>query len=70
MVELHYLERRLLLTLKDGNEADLETIQRRSGLPEASISRASLWLSSKNFLEVREREEVFVQLDSEGRRFA
>lgn len=69
LVELHHLERKLLLILKDGNEVDLETIQRRTGLPEASISRASLWLSSKNYLEVREKEEVFLQLDSEGRRF-
>jgi phenylalanyl-tRNA synthetase alpha chain len=69
LVELHHLERRLLLALKDGNEADMETIKSRTGLPEASISRASLWLSHKKYMEVREREEVFLQLDSEGRRF-
>jgi phenylalanyl-tRNA synthetase alpha chain len=69
LVELHHLERRLLLALKDGKEAGMETIKRRTGLPEASISRASLWLSHKHYLEVRERTEVFVQLDSEGRRF-
>jgi phenylalanyl-tRNA synthetase alpha chain len=69
LIELHHLERRLLLALKDGKEADMETIKRRTGLPEASISRASLWLSHKNYLEVREIEEVFLQLDLEGRRF-
>lgn len=69
MVELHPLERRLLLALKDGNEADVVTIQRRTGLPEASIARASLWLSHKRYLEVREREEVLLHLGSEGQRF-
>lgn len=69
MVELHHLERRLLLALRDGKEADLDTLQRRTGLPEASISRASLWLSHKHYLEVLERRDVFVQIGSEGRRF-
>jgi len=69
LVELHHLERRLLLALRDGNEADLDTLQRRTGLPEASISRASLWLSHKHYLDVRERQDVFIQLGSEGRRY-
>lgn len=69
MVELHPLERRLLLALKDGREADIETIKSRTGLPEASISRASLWLSSKNYLKILEKEETYLRLGSEGRRF-
>lgn len=66
MVELHPIERTLLLALKDGKETDVETLKFRTGLPEASISRASLWLSSKRYIIILEREKTVLSLGYEG----
>ncbi|MHA2408072.1 MAG: tRNA ligase subunit PheS family protein, partial [Candidatus Ranarchaeia archaeon] len=41
----------------------------RTGLSEASISRATLWLSSKGYLQIKEKDASFLQLDIDGKKF-
>lgn len=41
----------------------------RTSLPEASVNRAALWLSSKGLVNVQEEKTSLVQLADEGQRF-
>ncbi len=68
-LKLHPLERSILLSLKDGDIVDLITLQKRSGLPASSVTRASLWLAAKNYVEIFERKEIHIKLGPEGQRF-
>jgi len=66
---LHHLERVLLLTLKDGKKISSKDLEGRSGLPEASVSRATQWLSSKGYIRVEEKKQTLLTLGFEGERF-
>jgi phenylalanyl-tRNA synthetase alpha chain len=69
LAELHRLERQLLLALRDGKKASIGEIEEETKLPQASIARASLWLSSKGYLEIEEARRTLIELDSEGKKF-
>ena len=69
MSELHPLERTLLQALRDGVKSFKE-LEESTGLPEASISRAALWLASKGYIQIKEVRKSFVSLGPEGRRFS
>jgi len=70
MVELHRLEKRLLIALKDGERLSIKEASKRAGLPEASVMRASMWLIDKGLATVEEERRTKVRLGEEGRRFA
>ena len=67
--ELHHLERTVLLALKNDKRMRLNDLERRTGLPEASVSRATLWLSSKGLVKLEEEKRTLVSLGPEGERF-
>ncbi len=69
VAELHRLERKLLVAMKDGRTLSDEEVERRAGLSKASVMRAALWLSSKGLAKVERETSDIVQLGSEGRRF-
>ncbi|MFH0749194.1 MAG: phenylalanine--tRNA ligase subunit alpha [Candidatus Bathyarchaeota archaeon] len=69
MSELHYLERTVLRVLKNENKLNLPELELRTGLPEASISRAALWLSSKGYIKIEEVKQTSISLDAEGKHF-
>lgn len=69
MAELHWLEKRVLIALRGGQRLSYGEVGRRTGLPEDSIRRAALWLSSKNLARVDRETVKVVQLGLEGRRF-
>jgi len=69
MSELHRLERKLLFALKGQGMLSVDELIDRTSLPEASVNRAALWLSSKGLATVREESTSLVQLGDEGRRF-
>jgi phenylalanyl-tRNA synthetase alpha chain len=65
--ELHHLERRLLLALRSGDKSFKELIT--LGLDEASISRASNWLSARAYVHIDESRRKIIRLGPEGERF-
>ena len=69
MAELHPLEIKLLQALKEDRRMSFDEIKAKAGISEDSVSRAALWLSSKNFAKIERRQTTIVQLGPEGRRF-
>ncbi len=67
--KLHPLERSLLLALKNGTTMDLIMLQEQSGLPASSITRAALWLTAKNYIDMFEQKKIQIKLGSEGQHF-
>lgn len=67
MSELHRLERRLLLALKDGDKSFKDLVAK--GLDEASVSRAAQWLSSRGYIRMEESRRKIIRLGPEGERF-
>jgi len=67
--ELHHLERTVLLALKDGKRISLDDLATRADLPEASVSRAVLWLSSRGYIRIEEDKRTLIGLGPEGDRF-
>jgi phenylalanyl-tRNA synthetase alpha chain len=68
LAELHQLEKSLLLALKDGKKTRLRELLKKTKLPYASIARASVWLSSKNYAILDDVTKSSIQLDSEGKK--
>jgi phenylalanyl-tRNA synthetase alpha chain len=68
-VELHKLEQIVLLALKDARRLSISEICGRTGLNEAAIMRAALWLSLKKLAKIEEEKWTFLQLGPEGRKF-
>jgi phenylalanyl-tRNA synthetase alpha chain len=69
MSELHRLERRLLVALKDGTYLHIEEISEKADLPQSSVVRALMWLAEKKFITVREEKRTTIRLGSEGLKF-
>jgi phenylalanyl-tRNA synthetase alpha chain len=67
--ELHQLERAVLRVLKDGKKISLSELVAKTRLPEASVSRSTLWLSSKGYVKVEDYKRTLISLGSEGKRF-
>ena len=67
--ELHPLERTVLHALKDGKKISLSELIAKTGLPEASVSRTTLWLFSKSYVKVEEDKETLIGLGPEGEHF-
>jgi phenylalanyl-tRNA synthetase alpha chain len=67
--ELHRIERIVLRELKEGETVEVDALAIRTGLPLASIFRATLWLSSRDFVEVVEKKQTSLTLGPEGVRF-
>ena len=68
--ELHHLERVILLALKTCGRVSFGDLAAASALPEASVSRATLWLSSKAYVRIEGKKETRLELGSEGLGFA
>lgn len=66
---LHRLEKVLLSALKDGKRVGFDELRSKTKLSPASISRAALWLSSKDLAKIEEDRKVLVSLGPEGKRF-
>ncbi len=69
MSELHRIERRLLMTLKDGTYSSIEELSKKADLPEASVVRALMWLTEKKLITVKEERQTTIRLGSEGLNF-
>lgn len=69
MVELHPLEVKILQALKSGRKLSTDDIEEKTKISRDSVSRASLWLASKNLVSVEEREEKYIRLGPEGEKF-
>jgi phenylalanyl-tRNA synthetase alpha chain len=67
--ELHRLERTVLCEMKDGEKVRVDALAIRTGLPLASIFRATLWLSTRNFVKIEENKQTSITLGPEGERF-
>lgn len=67
MSELHPLERKLLLALKDGEKSYKDLAAK--GFDEASISRAAHWLLAKDYIHIEESRGRLIRLGPEGERF-
>ncbi|MFH0897339.1 MAG: phenylalanine--tRNA ligase subunit alpha [Candidatus Bathyarchaeota archaeon] len=67
--QLHHLERAVLLALGDGKKISVGELSTKAGLPEASIFRATLWLSSKGYIQVEADKQTLISIGSEGERF-
>ncbi|MDQ1280104.1 MAG: phenylalanyl-tRNA synthetase alpha chain [Thermoproteota archaeon] len=66
---LHRLERMLLLAAKDGKRASMDELKDKTRLLPASVSRAALWLSSKDLAKIDEEQRTTISLGSEGEKF-
>ncbi|MFA5405742.1 MAG: phenylalanine--tRNA ligase subunit alpha [Candidatus Nanoarchaeia archaeon] len=62
---LHELERKVLLALKS-HDLDVNGAIKATGLDEASVNRALLWLKSKSLIKVDESVNELVALDVNG----
>lgn len=69
MSELHRLERRLLVALKDGTYLQIEEISEKADLPESSVDRALMWLAEKKLITIKEEKRITIRLGSEGLKF-
>lgn len=69
MSELHRLECRLLITLKDGKYSRIEEISKKADLPESSVERALMWLTEKKLVFIEEEQRTTIRLGSEGLKF-
>jgi len=67
--ELHHLERAVLSVLKDGRKISLSELVAKTRLPEASVSRSLLWLSSKGYVKIEDYKRTLISLGSEGKLF-
>jgi len=66
-VALSEYEKHILLALeKTPKQTTLELID-STGLPEASINRASTWLASKELIDIKENVKERIELDFEGK---
>jgi len=69
LVELHPIEVKILQALKSGKKLSIDDIEEKTKISRDSVSRASLWLASKNLVSIKEMEEKHVRLGSEGEKF-
>lgn len=69
MAELHRIERLLLAALRGGSNLTVQDLAGKTGLPESSVSRGMLWLSSKGYVQVEASKRTTVHLGEEGRHF-
>ena len=69
MAEFHQLEIKLLQALREDRRLSFKEVKDKAGVSEDSVSRAALWLSSKNLLKIERKQRTIVQLGSEGKRF-
>ena len=69
MPEFHYLEVKLLQALREAKRMSLEEAIEESGVSGDSVSRAALWLSSKNLLKIDEEKRIKVKLGPEGKKY-
>jgi phenylalanyl-tRNA synthetase alpha chain len=68
--KLHVHEKKILIALKTLGEADVKAIAEQTGLPEASINKASLWLKIKGLVNYKEASSQEAELTKEGRQYA
>lgn len=66
--KLHELEKKVLKALSD-RVLSMEELIAASGLNEASVARALLWLRSKGLVKVSEKHKKFYTLTELGRRY-
>ncbi|MCW1301047.1 MAG: phenylalanine--tRNA ligase subunit alpha [Candidatus Nanoarchaeia archaeon] len=66
--KLHALERKVLKALSD-KTLSVEELAAASGLKEANVERALLWLKSKGLIEVSEKHKRIYTLTELGRRY-
>jgi phenylalanyl-tRNA synthetase alpha chain len=66
--ELHALEKKLLLALKDGPGSPEELVGRGGFGQQVEVMNAASWLKSKGLVEIRETGRVWHELGEEGRR--
>jgi phenylalanyl-tRNA synthetase alpha chain len=69
MSEFHHLEVKLLRALRGAERMSFEKAKDEAGISGDSVSRAALWLSSKNLLEIDEEKRIKVKLGSEGEKY-
>ncbi len=60
-------EKHILLSLEKRSKQDTGELMQSTGLPEASVNRASAWLSSKGLIDVKEKVKARTELDFEGK---
>ncbi len=67
---LHELERKVLLALKKKDKQLSAELVKSTGLDEASVNRALLWLRSKGLIKLKEDIKELVVLDDNGELYA
>ncbi|HLF06242.1 MAG TPA: phenylalanine--tRNA ligase subunit alpha, partial [Thermoplasmata archaeon] len=67
--ELHALEKKLLLALKEGPGSPEELVVRGGFGQAVEVMNAASWLKSKTLVEIRETGRVWYELGDEGRRY-
>ncbi|MEA1994472.1 MAG: phenylalanine--tRNA ligase subunit alpha [Euryarchaeota archaeon] len=65
MLSLH--EKRVLLALENNKEETIKKISEKTEMDEVAIMRASLWLSSKKMVEIKEEIEKTATITEEGK---
>ena len=66
-MSLSEYEKQILLALEKRPKQNTKELMDSTGLPEASINRASTWLSSKGLIDVKEKTRELIELDIEGK---
>lgn len=60
-------EKHILLSLEKKPKQSTSELMQSTGLPEASVNRASAWLASKGLIDVKEKVKARTELDFEGK---
>ena len=60
-------EKHILLALEKNPKQTTHELIESTGLPEASINRASTWLASKELIDIKENVKERIELDFEGK---
>ncbi len=66
---LHEHEKKILLALEEKKEMTEEELAEETSLPNASVSHASLWLYSKDLVEIKESKTIHLELNKEGKNY-
>jgi phenylalanyl-tRNA synthetase alpha chain len=71
LIDLREHELRTIQTLaKLGGKASAEQLISKSGLPDAAVMRAALTMQDKKLLEIKEKKQRLLKLNTEGKTYA
>ncbi|MEM7815592.1 MAG: phenylalanine--tRNA ligase subunit alpha [Candidatus Aenigmatarchaeota archaeon] len=67
---LHPQEKAILLVLEKRTESTVDSISKETGLSEAAVNKAGLWLKLKGLIDYKDKKETKISLTPEGKLYA